>query len=218
LNGLTTYANGNGSVTPGGTYPAGSLVTVTATPGTNAGFTGWTGSLGGASDPLQVTLTGPMSLVANFVSLQPQTITFSPPAKATYPSPAVVLSATASSGLPVSFTLVSGPATLSGSQLTLTGPGAVVVQATQAGNNLWLPAAPVNASVQVNPVALISRIRFNAAGTDAHILGAGTPPGSTFIWTDSTGIQASPWPTFGGALPASPVQQNTSLPAVPVAP
>ncbi len=215
---LTTYANGNGSVTPGGTYPAGSLVTLTATPGSNASFSGWTGSLGGASDPLLVTMSGAMSLVANFVSMQPQTITFSTPAKAGYPSPAIALAASASSGLPVGFSLVSGPATLSGNQLTLTGPGAVVVQATQAGNSLWLPAVPVNASVQVNPTAVISRIRFNATGSDAHVLGGGASSGSAFIWTDSTGIQASPWPSFGSAQPASTVQQNTALPAVPVAP
>jgi len=165
-----------------------------------------------------VTVSGAMSLVANFVSMQPQTITFSVPANAGYPGPAIALAASASSGLPVGFSLVSGPATLSGNQLTLTGPGAVVVQATQAGNSLWLPAVPVNASVQVNPTAVISRIRFNATGSDAHVLGGGASSGSAFIWTDSTGIQASPWPSFGSAQPASTVQQNTALPAVPVAP
>jgi hypothetical protein len=215
---VTTYANGSGSVTPGGTYPAGSLVTLGATPAGNASFSGWTGSLASGSNPLLLTVTGAMTVIGNFVSPQPQTIAFSPPPSASYPSPAVALTATASSGLPVSFVVLSGPATLNGSQLTLTGTGPVVVEATQAGNNQWLPATPVSASLQVASVPLISRIRFNAAGNDSHVLGPKGSNGGTFIWTDSNGIQSSPWPSFGGAQAASPVQQNTPLPAVPVAP
>jgi hypothetical protein len=159
-----------------------------------------------------------MSLVANFASMQPQAIVFSPPASANYPSTAIALTATASSGLPVSFSLVSGPASLSGNQLTLTGAGAVVLDATQAGNSQWLPAAPVSATVEVSPVPVIVRMRFNASGNDSQVLGRGAASGSAFIWTDSNGVQASPWPSFGGAQSATPVGQNTSLPAVPVAP
>jgi hypothetical protein len=58
----------------------------------------------------------------------------------------VTLSAAASSGLPVSFSLVSGPATLVGDQLTITGVGPIVVQADQGGNNDWFPAPPVTAT------------------------------------------------------------------------
>ena len=159
-----------------------------------------------------------MTLVANFVSMQPQTIAFSPPASESYPSPAIALSATASSGLPVSFVLLSGPASLNGSQLTLTGPGAVVVEAIQAGNSQWLPATPVSATVQVAPAVVISRIRFNSSGNDSHVSNQDGLAGSTFIWTDSSGIQSSPWPSFGGGQTATPTQQNIALPTVPVAP
>jgi ELWxxDGT repeat protein len=45
------------------------------------------------------------------------------------------LVATASSGLPVSFSVVSGPATISGHTLSLSGdPGTVIVRASQAGD------------------------------------------------------------------------------------
>ncbi len=55
----------------------------------------------------------------------------------------IVLSAVTSSGLPVTFTLVSGPATLSGNTLTLTGTaGTVTVRAAQAGDATY-NAAPV---------------------------------------------------------------------------
>lgn len=51
------------------------------------------------------------------------------------------LSATASSGLPVRFG-VSGPATLSGSEVTRTGLGVIEVMALQAGDGVWKVAQP----------------------------------------------------------------------------
>jgi formylglycine-generating enzyme required for sulfatase activity len=53
----------------------------------------------------------------------------------------VVLSATAASGLPVTFEVVSGPGVVSGNVLTFTEGGTVEVRAVQAGDGLWLPAS-----------------------------------------------------------------------------
>jgi formylglycine-generating enzyme required for sulfatase activity len=53
---------------------------------------------------------------------------------------AITLSASASSGLPVGFSVISGPATINGSSLTLTGSGSVTIRASQAGNGNYLPA------------------------------------------------------------------------------
>jgi hypothetical protein len=53
----------------------------------------------------------------------------------------IVLSATASSGLPVTLAVVSGPATLDGTALTVTGPGSVVVRARQAGDARYFPTS-----------------------------------------------------------------------------
>ncbi len=66
---------------------------------------------------------------------QNQTITFANiPDKFTTDNP-FQISATASSGLAVSYTIVSGPATISGTTITLTGqPGTVTVRANQWGN------------------------------------------------------------------------------------
>ena len=62
----------------------------------------------------------------------------------------ITLQATASSGLPVSFELMDGPATLNGNLLTLTGvPGIVTLKATQAGNATWLPAPDVVKTFEV---------------------------------------------------------------------
>jgi uncharacterized repeat protein (TIGR03803 family) len=63
-----------------------------------------------------------------------QTINFGPLAGQTYGVGPITLSATATSGLPVGFSVLSGPATLSGNVLTVTGAGTVVVQASQPGN------------------------------------------------------------------------------------
>jgi hypothetical protein len=47
--------------------------------------------------------------------------------------------ATASSGLPIIFSIVSGPAILSGNILTITGAGQITVKASQAGDNSFYP-------------------------------------------------------------------------------
>jgi uncharacterized repeat protein (TIGR02543 family) len=57
---------------------------------------------------------------------------------------------TASSGLPVVVSIKSGPATISGTTVTLTGVGTVVLAANQAGNANYLAAAEVTTSFTVS--------------------------------------------------------------------
>ena len=66
-----------------------------------------------------------------------QTITFGALPGVTDGVAPITLTATASSGLPVSYA-VTGPATVSGSTLTVTGAGSVTVTASQAGNSTCL--------------------------------------------------------------------------------
>ncbi|WP_320019542.1 endonuclease [Labilibaculum manganireducens] len=82
-------------------------------------------------------------------SKESQTITFAALADKTFGDPAFELAASASSGLEVSFELVSGPATLSGKELTLTGAGTVVVKAVQAGNENYEAAESVSRTFTV---------------------------------------------------------------------
>ena len=71
------------------------------------------------------------------------------PNQLTFNSP-ITLAATASSGLPVSFEMMEGPASISGNVLTLTGEtGIVRFKATQAGDANWLPAPNVVKSFEV---------------------------------------------------------------------
>lgn len=66
------------------------------------------------------------------IAKAPQTLTFNPPTAAV--GTPITLTATSSSGLPVTFTVISGNATLAGTTLTLLDTGSVTVRAIQAGN------------------------------------------------------------------------------------
>ena len=63
------------------------------------------------------------------------------------------LTATATSHLPVGFSYISGPATLSGNEVTITGAGTIVIEATQTGNASYQAAAPVMKSIVVEKAA-----------------------------------------------------------------
>lgn len=63
-----------------------------------------------------------------------QTITFEPLADRPFGSAGFTVTATATSGLPVSFAWVSGPATLTDATVGLTGVGAVTLRASQPGD------------------------------------------------------------------------------------
>jgi ELWxxDGT repeat protein len=85
---------------------------------------------------------------------QDQTITFNPiPDKLTTDSP-FELEANASSGLAVTFEIISGPATLSGNLVTITGAGTVSVKALQPGNIDFNPASAEQSFDVTIPVGL----------------------------------------------------------------
>jgi Immunoglobulin domain len=74
-----------------------------------------------------------------------QTITFDPIGNHPIGDPPILLSASTSSGLPVSFSLISGPAKLTGNLLTLgSTSGLVTVRASQAGDANHNPAPSVD--------------------------------------------------------------------------
>jgi len=72
----------------------------------------------------KVTLPGPQSQVITFPSIASTTFGVKP----------FTITGTASSGLKVNFTVESGPATLIGSTVSVTGAGTVTIQADQLGN------------------------------------------------------------------------------------
>ncbi len=95
-------------------------------------------------------------------SMSSQSISFGPLANQTYGVAPITLNATASSGLPVSFAVLSGPATLSGNILTVTGVGTVTVEATQPGNANFQAAVPVDQSFTITPAATTAVVSSSA--------------------------------------------------------
>ncbi|MEZ4776431.1 MAG: PKD domain-containing protein [Bacteroidia bacterium] len=100
-----------------------------------------------------------------------QTITFAPLANKQTTDGPFTVSATASSGLPVSFSLISGPATLNGNTITLTGTdGTVIIRASQGGDATYQPAANVDQSFDVlvpgSTVSVMAQI--NASSDDVE--------------------------------------------------
>ena len=84
-----------------------------------------------------------------------QAITFAPLAPVTFGVAPITLAATSSSGLAVTYTVVSGPGTLSGNTLTVTGGGSIVVQADQPGDFNFFPAPAVQQTLTVSLPALV---------------------------------------------------------------
>lgn len=102
------------------------------------------------------------------------------------------LSATSSSGLPVSFTYVSGPATVNGNTVTLTGLGTVTVRATQAGDVNYLAAPNVDRSfcVRVSTLNSISGPNSICPGINATYT-VNNVPGAAYTWRVAGGSTLS---------------------------
>src|SRR5207237_2401039 len=93
---------------------------------------------------------GPQSNAIEFTANSlPQTIDFPViPPKKVGDTP-FVLNATASSSLPVTYGLMSGPGVLVNDTVIITGPGSIVINAFQAGSVIYDPATPVSQSIDV---------------------------------------------------------------------
>ncbi len=68
--------------------------------------------------------------------------------------------ATASSGLPVTYTVTAGNATIIGSTLNITGLGPITITANQAGNASYAPAAPVTLSFTATQAVLTVTVGY----------------------------------------------------------
>ncbi|MCV9386954.1 InlB B-repeat-containing protein [Reichenbachiella ulvae] len=66
---ITASSSGNGSVTGGGTFTEGSVISLTATANSGYEFVGWSGDASGSNNPLSVTVNGNKSITANFSAI-----------------------------------------------------------------------------------------------------------------------------------------------------
>ena len=107
-------------------------------------------------------LTGETSNFNGTLNTSYQAISFPQIANHLVSDPPFTVEATSTSGLPVSFEIVSGPATIDGNLLTLTGTGGqVTIKATQPGNSQFDPAVPVvNSFMALDPATHVPQINI----------------------------------------------------------
>jgi hypothetical protein len=171
-----------------------------------------TTSLTAGSESLQAKYLGDAFLAPStstslsYTVVGPPSISFAVP-NSTYGAQPFTVVATSNSTGALTYSVVSGPATISGSTVTVTGAGTVVLQASQvaAGN---YGAGTQNASFVVNPAPLTI-----AANNAARVFGAQNP---TFAGTVSGAVNGDTFTeSFATtATPASIVGSYTIVPSV----
>ena len=159
-----------------------------------------------ASQPGNANFTAAPTVERSFTVHGNQTITF-PLASTVVYGDGLTLNASSSSGLPVSYELLSGSASLSGNQLMVSNVGSVKVTARQAGDALYYPALAVTQTVTVAkaPLVVTPSNQFRAFGTsnvlDGTIVGLrhGDPITATFAaWGSASSLPHSFAFEFGG--------------------
>jgi sugar lactone lactonase YvrE len=142
---ITGFVNGDTASVVGGSATLASTDTPTSPAGSTFPITFASQGLT-ATNYTFVYVAGTLTITGN----ASQTISFTVASPVTYGVAPIALNGVASSGLPVSYT-VTGPATVSGSTLTITGAGTVVVTAHQAGDANYAAASDVPQTILVNP-------------------------------------------------------------------
>ena len=115
-----------------------------------------------------------------------QTITFAPIGEQVLSAGSVTLSAVSSAGLAVNFSVMSGPATVSGTKLTLLNEGTVTVRAINPGSTLWLAGQAEQSFVVRKLTTLAVTVAGNQGGTVAV-----TPLKDVYAPTDSVTLTAT---------------------------
>jgi len=140
----------DGEIVLGTSSEAGTPYSFTAanlSPGSHiltASYSGVAGTSGSVSNSIVIQVVQ--------IGATPQVITFPAPAPATLPTAGFALMATASSGLPVSYTSTTrGICTVSGPILTPIAAGKCSITAAQTGDATYASATPVAVSFVINP-------------------------------------------------------------------
>ncbi|MGA8538570.1 MAG: Ig-like domain-containing protein, partial [Terriglobales bacterium] len=151
-------------------------------------------------------LPAPTVMQTVAATMADQRISFPTVPTQTYGAGPLTLNATASSGLAISYGVTSGPASVNGDTLTISGAGSVTVQASQFGDAYYLVARPVWQTFTVDQASQTitftqsapAQAPYNGSFTVAATASSGdsvsfsssgacTNAGSTFTMTNSTG-------------------------------
>jgi predicted outer membrane repeat protein len=162
------------------------------------------------------------------IDLLPSTANFNPvlPASVVYGVAPLTLKATVTSSgtvtnQTVTFHVDSGPATLSGNVLTITGAGSIAVEVDAAANGTYAEATPGVATIAVTQAA--SQLSLTSSATQAPVGSsvtltatatstAGTPTGTVTFLAGGTTLGSAPMNAQGVATLAAttlPVGSNT---------
>ncbi len=202
LSGLLQTYNGLPHPITATTDPEGLLVTIdydgSATPPINAGAYRVSGEV-------NFTLYRGLAVDTLVVARAASTLDF--PSIPNQPSTnQLTLQATASSGLPVTFTIAEGPASLAGqTHLSFLGGGRVSIVASQSGNINWAPASPVTNTFNVSQDSadvILSHLDHVYDGTAKPAIAQTVPTGlPVTIFYDGLLVE----PTSAGAYSVSGV-------------
>jgi hypothetical protein len=116
----------------------------------------------------------------------------------------ITLSASSTSGLPVTFSVVTGPGKVNGNVLTFSGVGYVGVTANQAGNSDYAEAIPVLRSILVGKASLTIHANNASAGLDWTI------PKLTYTLTGFVNGETS------SVVSGAPVETTTATKGSPI--
>jgi endoglucanase len=205
---------------------------ITATYVSQANATTATGSYSTGPNAITPVLADPKSRLGNYnATVTPGTLTitpisnsisFTPIAAQTYGAAPLTLSATATSGQAVTFVLVSGPASLSGSTLTISGAGTVTVSAKQNASGPYASAvssqsfvvAPAPLTVAVQNATRVANIENPAFSSTVTGLVNGDLASSLLITYTTNAFIGSP----AGTYPISATVSSASNYSVTVTP
>jgi len=197
------------SIAYGTALSAAQLNATSSTPGSFA-YTPAAGTvLSPGTQTLQVTLTPSDSTDYNSVSATVSlsvvaatpTLTFAPISNVTVNAAPFIVSASSASPGPITYGVTSGPATISGSTVTVNGAGTVVLSATQAATGNYA-AANASASFTVTAAAALDFTMAAGTATQSQTVSAGGAATYT--------LQIAP---TGGAYPDNVTFTASGVPA-----
>lgn len=148
------------------------------------------------------------SLTVRALYLKTQAITFTAPPDRAFAGlgGTLELTATASSSLPVTFTVLSGPATLGadGRTITYTDTGSIVVRAAQGGDDAYAPAASIDRTFRITGVP--QTLSFEQPSAKTY----GDPPLALVAATDAAGL-APVFSVVSGPATFNPADNTLTL-------
>jgi hypothetical protein len=143
----------------------------------------------GASQAASGNYAAATANVSFTVAVEIPVLAFAPVSAQTYGNAPFIVSATSASSGAVTYTVVSGPATIAGNIVTLTGAGTVVVSASQAATGNYAAAtANVSFTVAVEiPVLAFAPVSAEAYGNAPFIVSATSASSGAVTYTVVSG-------------------------------